>query len=223
MKIISIRKGFQTDHSSTSYEFLAIDKILDSSQREDVANLSSRARPTKRRVSFIYHGDCNDLPGGWRPLIKKYYDVMYTESYDWWTLAMAFEADQKIINEIEKYECCDENDLGMSVDSEKNRVIISIHCCLSPDIYYRDSYSEYDQDEEDEEMEIESNDSLLNLLSKNREYLIKRDYRLLYGVWEKFSIKPENNDEIESPPKPPKMDKLPQPITYLLSGLKKIE
>ncbi|PIV52650.1 MAG: hypothetical protein COS17_08155, partial [Elusimicrobia bacterium CG02_land_8_20_14_3_00_37_13] len=85
MRILSIRKGFQADHSSTSYEFFAIDKPLTRSERENVAKLSSRARPTKRRVSFIYHGDWNDLPGGWEQLMEKYYDVMYSESYDWWT------------------------------------------------------------------------------------------------------------------------------------------
>ena len=57
MKIISIRKGFQADHSSTSYEFFAVEKPLTTSEREEVSCLSSRARPTKRKVSFIYHGN----------------------------------------------------------------------------------------------------------------------------------------------------------------------
>lgn len=42
--------------------------------------------------------------------MEKYYDVMYSESYDWWTLALAFNADQKTIKEIERYE----DDLGVS-------------------------------------------------------------------------------------------------------------
>jgi hypothetical protein len=52
MKIISFRKGFTADHSSTSYEFLAIDKALGKQAKAEVAALSSRARPTARRVSF---------------------------------------------------------------------------------------------------------------------------------------------------------------------------
>ena len=104
MKILSIRKGFQGDHSSTSYEFFAVDKPLSRTECQKVASLSSRASPTKRKVSFIYHGDWSDLPGGWEPLMEKYYDVMYSESYDWWSLAMAFNTDQKAIEKIKKYE-----------------------------------------------------------------------------------------------------------------------
>lgn len=33
MKILSVRKGFQADHSSTSYEFFAMDKPLDAMGR----------------------------------------------------------------------------------------------------------------------------------------------------------------------------------------------
>ncbi|UCH00672.1 MAG: hypothetical protein JSU78_01500 [Deltaproteobacteria bacterium] len=43
MKILSIRRGFQADHSSTSYEFFAVEKPLNRSQREAVSDLSSRA------------------------------------------------------------------------------------------------------------------------------------------------------------------------------------
>jgi hypothetical protein len=39
MKIISVKKGFTSDHSSTSYEFLAADKILSKKERQAVASL----------------------------------------------------------------------------------------------------------------------------------------------------------------------------------------
>jgi len=77
MKILSIRKGFTADHSSTSYEFYAIDKVLDSKEQAAVSVLSSRVNPTGRRASFIYHGEWSDLPGGWEPLMEKYYDAMW--------------------------------------------------------------------------------------------------------------------------------------------------
>lgn len=82
MKIISVKKGFTSDHSSTSYEFLAVDKVLSKKERQAVASLSSRANPTSREVSFVYHADGYDIPGGWESLMEKYYDVMYSESYD---------------------------------------------------------------------------------------------------------------------------------------------
>ncbi|MFQ5722534.1 MAG: hypothetical protein ACE5GI_08580 [Candidatus Aminicenantales bacterium] len=227
MKILSIRRGFQADHSSTSYEFFALDKPLSRSEREKVASLSSRARPSKRRVSFIYHGEWSNLPGGWEPLMEKYYDAMYSESYDWWTLAMAFDADQKTIQEIERYEFRGTEDLGVSVDSKGKRVIVTIYCRLSPEFYANNSdYDYYEDEEEEDEFEeaIESEDSLLNLLAQNREYLKNGDYRLLYGVWQRYGFESEKEEELKSKvlPEPPKMDKLPQPIKYLLSALEGI-
>jgi len=44
----SVRKGFTSDHSSTSYEFLAVDHPLSRGARNKVASLSSRANPTRR-------------------------------------------------------------------------------------------------------------------------------------------------------------------------------
>ena len=43
--------------------------------------------------------DAYDIPGGWEVLMEKYYDVMYSESYDWWTLALAFDAPGQKIGE----------------------------------------------------------------------------------------------------------------------------
>lgn len=229
MKILSVRKGFQADHSSTSYEFFAIDKRLGPAERKAVAKLSSRARPTKRRVSFIYHGDFNNLPGGWEPLIEKYYDVMYSESYDWWILVMAFNTNQKQIEEIEKYDFSGSEDMGIRVDSKGNRAIISIYCRLSAEVFCADDYSydDYEEEEDDEDSEfdtIESNDNLLDLLVQNRVYLKNGDYRLLYGVWKKYGFISEENGDLEegAPPKATGMDKLPKPIEYLLSLLEEI-
>ena len=64
MKIIAVHRGFASDHSSTSYEFLALDKPLGQKARRGVSALSSRATPTQRRVSFIYHAEGYDIPGG---------------------------------------------------------------------------------------------------------------------------------------------------------------
>jgi len=228
MKILSIRRGFQADHSSTSYEFLALEKPLSRSEREKVARLSSRARPSRRRVSFVYHGEWSDLPGGWEPLMEKYYDVMYSESYDWWTLAMAFDADQKTIKKIERYEFRGTDDLGIFINSKGKRVIVTIYCRLSFEFYANNNsdYDYYEDDEEEDEFEeaIESEDSLLNLLAQNREYLKNGDYRLLYGVWQEYGFESEEEEEFESkiPLEPPKMDKLPQSIKYLLSALEGI-
>jgi hypothetical protein len=220
MKILSIRKGFQADHSSTSYEFFAIDKPLTSSERKKVSGLSSRARPTKQRVSFIYHGDWNDLPGGWQPLMENYYDVMYSESYDWWTLVMAFNTTEEIIDQLSKFEYTGIDDMGISVDVKDCRVIVMINGRMDASILIDDDnygYHDYADDWEEDDVDSESDDYLLNLLTKNREYLHKGDYRLLYGIMEKLGFKPEEEEEPYYSPK--QMNTLPPPVKKLLNAI----
>ncbi|MHB8125285.1 MAG: hypothetical protein ACYDEJ_06500 [Desulfitobacteriaceae bacterium] len=204
MKIISVKKGFTSDHSSTSYEFLAVDKVLGKKERQVVASLSSRADPTSRRVSFIYHVDGYDIPGGWETLMEKYYDVMYSESYDWWTLAIAFDYSMGQVSELKKYEFTGEDDCGIDVLEQGGRAIIVINCRLDASCI-DDPYDDYD-DEEDEEEEEETGNSfvaeneLLNLLIQLREQLKQGDYRFLYAVWEKYRYLDEDD---EAPPLPP--------------------
>ena len=215
MKILSIRKGFTSDHSSTSYEFLAVNKALDAKERKAVASLSSRADPTSRRVSFTYHVDGYDIPGGWQALMEKYYDVMYSESYDWWTLAMAFDAPDQKIRELENYEFTGEDDLGIEISHQGGRVIVAIHCRLDDAILF-ESYDDYDEDDEDEDDEDEDatgegdeskgydswqeEDELLSLLVEVREQLQQGDYRSLYAVWGRYGYP---NEEPPVPHQPP--------------------
>lgn len=218
MKIISERKGFQADHSSTSYEFLAIDRKLGKQEKEAVSNLSSRANPTSNRISFIYNGEYSDLPGGWEPLMAKYYDAMYSESYDWWTLAIAFPADKKTAEKIKSYAFTGIEDLGVSVEEEIGRVTIRIDCRLDASSLYARShgrYSEYDDedDEDDGVKTISCRDPLLKLLAVNREYLKKGDCRLLYGIWLEYGD--QDDDEFALPET--EMTNLPSPIENLLS------
>ena len=136
MKIISVRRGFTSDHSSTSYEFVAIDKPLDDEAQDSIASLSSRAEPTDRTVEFVYNVEGYDIPGGWEPLMRDYYDVMYSNDYDWVTLAMAFNAPKEKQDEIAKYEFDDGDNLRVSVSTFDLRIIVAIHCMLDPGAHY---------------------------------------------------------------------------------------
>lgn len=206
MKIISVKKGFTSDHSSTSYEFLAVDKALGQKERQAVASLSSRANPTAREVSFIYHADGYDIPGGWEALMEKYYDVMYSESYDWWTLAMAFNCSQEQVSELMDYELDGGEDCGIEVLKRGGRAIVVINCRLDAS-YFNGPYVDYDDygyyQEEEEDGEDETGDSfladdeLLKLLVQLREQLIQGDYRSLYAVWEKYGYVFEDDEEDE--------------------------
>lgn len=201
MEILSIRRGFLADHSSTSYEFLAVDKPLDAKTRSAVSRLSSRVRPTTRRASFVYHVEGYDIPGGWGALMAKYYDVMYSESYDWWTLAVAFNTTSKeLVSRLCKYAFHGVEDLGVDVSYRNKRVVVTIHCRLDLNYLYRDYEDWYEEDEHESGGIVATDDSLLDLLVRIREQLKKGDCQALYAVWKVYG----DEDDGEGPPKPRK-------------------
>ena len=223
MKIISVRNGFTADHSSTSYEFIAVEKALGKKDRAAVSSLSSRADPTSRRVSFIYHADGYDIPGGWEALMEKYYDVMYSESYDVWTLAIAFNTSAEQISELQKYEFTGEDDFGIEVLVQGARVIVIINCRLD-NSSRDDSYEDYEDDEEgdeegDEEDEDEDEDKMLQLLIQIRAQLQQGDYRALYKVWEKYNSEDEADEEIMATPSVPPEKPQGEKIIKQFSGM----
>ena len=193
MQIISLRKGFTSDHSSTSYEFLAVAEPLDRQAIEEVSSLSSRAQPTDRTVSFIYHGDFNDLPGGWTPLMKEHFDIMYSESYDWWTFAVAFPVKTKEQRaELAEYEFSGLEDLGVMIDFHKERAVVSFYCTLDYgaampvlDNQGRD-YRYYEEVDSFELKDYLNNDRLFKLLSEVRQQLITGDYRAFKVFWDVY-------------------------------------
>ena len=202
MKVLSIRRGFASDHSSTSYEFLAVDKPLGKKARSEVSKLSSRVSPTARRAHFIYHVDGYDIPGGWEKLMTQYYDVMYREEYGWWTLAMAFNAKPGQYDDLAKFEFDGATD-GMGIEisyTEEHRMIIIINCAIED---FRDFDEEYEDEDEDESSVFSTDNGLLNLLIQVRQQIIGGDYRALYAVWEKYG----DTDDDDPPPKPKSVKK----------------
>ena len=136
--------------------------------------------------------------------MREYYDVMYSESYGWWTFAMAFDAPKKQQEALRRYEFSGMDELGVSVSCDGRRVTVAIHCHADNDSLYgardgvRGRWAFDDFDEEDEEYEedeepssatFESEDGLLNLLTRVRQQLIDGDYRALYAVWEVYGRK----------------------------------
>ena len=203
MKIISIRNGFTADHSSTSYELLAIDRPLDAEARAQVAKLSRRAEPTERHVSFNYNVEGYDIPGGWETLMRRYYDVMVSESYDWWTFAIAFDAPQEQQEAIAQYAFNGVEELGVGVSTVDYRVIVAINCCLDMEALYELSTIPGRRKRGADNTWA----ALLQLLSDIRQQLIAGDYRALYAVWEEYGYEDEEDkeeeEEVSVPPEPP--------------------
>ena len=62
MRILGIRRAFEADHSSSSYEFFALDKLTPE-QRAAVQALTGES--PRRHLRFHYMGDWNDIPSEW--------------------------------------------------------------------------------------------------------------------------------------------------------------
>ena len=62
MRILSVRHGFEADHSSSSYEFFALDKLTPK-QRAAVQELTGESG--HRHLRFHYMGDWSDIPDEW--------------------------------------------------------------------------------------------------------------------------------------------------------------
>ena len=220
MRIISVRRGFASDHSSTSYEFLAVDRPLSREARAQVRAISSRAAPTKRRVRFIYHVEGYDIPGGWEPLLRRYYDVMYSESYDWWTLGFAFNAPEAQQQEIAQYDFEGIDGQGVYVSTHDQRVVVSIFCRLDAgamagfETRWGEEYWDDEEEDDDEgNLDVVCEDELLNFLAEIRRQLMDGDYRALYAVWQEYGWEDEereaeamgnaDQDDWPTPPEPP--------------------
>jgi hypothetical protein len=188
MQILSFRNGFASDHSSTSYQFLAVDKTLGKKEKEEVAALPVSAAPSARRARFIFPGEEGDIPGGWLDLMASYYDVMYREEYDWWTLAVAFNASGEKVAELQAYACYDGDGAGVSIYRRGNRVIVAVDCWIDFGSVM-DSYDESEEDYTDiRTAKFTVKDNLLRLLMQVRRQLIAGDYRALYAVLEAYDI-----------------------------------
>ncbi len=141
--------------------------------------------------------------------MRNYYDVMYSESYDWWYLALAFPLPPQQQKEIVKYSFEGIEDMGVDVSFCGKRAIVSIYCRLIPFGPYDHEPWELLAEEDDkdnhnaleDDLVAEIKDSLLLLLVKMRRQLMEGDYRTLYEVWKKYGY-PEDAEE-EEWPKPP--------------------
>ena len=225
MEMLSIRRGFRADHSSTSYEFLAAEEPLDEEARKEVGSLSSRTNPSRRRASFIYHQEGYGIPGGWKDLIKNYYDVMYSESYGWWTISFAFNlTDKETREELREYDFRGIENLGIEVEVEGERVVLTIYARLNPLPPQYEDWSIFDgQDLGGYEPE----DYLLALFTALRVKIINGDYRPLHSVWEEYGLPvPEEEEELglkeeREVPKPSEGEEISDPVVNTFASLLK--
>lgn len=123
MKIMSCCTGYATDHSSSTYEFYSLDRLT-KEQKEAVERLTGR-QPRGRNIGFHYWGDFQDIPSGWvEKLLSEPYDIMVSESYDWWSTRMSLPYDEDLLTKLGRYEC-DYDGCGFWVRRVDDKLILS--------------------------------------------------------------------------------------------------
>jgi len=121
MRILSLRRGFEADHSSSTYEFFALDRLT-AEQRAAVRELTGES--PRRHLSFHYMGDWSDIPHSWKDkLLTLGYDVLVTESYDWWGVYLSLPQDTALLEQLPPYEC-DSDGNGFDVHTVGERMIL---------------------------------------------------------------------------------------------------
>jgi hypothetical protein len=120
MRILSQRQGFEADHSSSSYEFFALNRLT-SEQCTAIQDLTDES--PRRHMRFHYGGDWG-IPDGWTDkLLAMGYDIMVSESYDWWEVHLSLPHDPDLQEELIQYEC-DSDGNGFDVRVAGDRMIL---------------------------------------------------------------------------------------------------
>jgi hypothetical protein len=121
MRIISLRRGFDADHSSSTYEFFALNKLT-AEQRAAVEALTGEL--PQRHLQFHYQGDWRDIPHDWPDrLLTLGYDILVSESYDWWAVHMSTPLDPNLEERLQSY-TCESDSNGFSVQVVGDRMIL---------------------------------------------------------------------------------------------------
>lgn len=196
MRVLRVRQGFQADHSSSSYLFYAVDKPVSKKGQQVAHRFSSRADVDDQSVRYQKWGESNLSGNAYKELLTEHFDVMASESYDWWTLMIAVPKNPQTIALLEPYkDARGYEDLGVDVEDYGPRLVVSVYCMFD----YGGPVFEYDED---------SLDSLVERLVKIRSELLGGNDAFLRAVAEYYGADEvdEDDDETEesilAPPAP---------------------
>ncbi|MCP4536723.1 MAG: hypothetical protein GY832_06215 [Chloroflexi bacterium] len=183
MRILSLRRGFEADHSSSSYEFFALDKLT-SEQRESVQKLTGES--ARRHLRFHYMGDWKDIPSNWPDkLLTMGYDVLVSESYDWWGVYLSLPQNPILMEQLPQYDC-DADGNGFSVRTVSERMILYFGMQLD----YGAMYDKFGED---------AFEGLADLFEQVRDELLAGD---LSAVWATYKTYGGYDDSEPEPVEP---------------------
>src|SRR5262245_30570902 len=189
MRILRVRRGFQADHSSSSYLFYAVDHEVSKKGQAIAHRYSSRAEVDEHSARYLKWGESELSSGAYEALLDEHYDVMAEESYDWWTLMIAVSKTPEMREILAPFtDARGYNDQGVDVVEYPKRLVVTIYCQFDGNGV--NFATDYDSD---------PHEGLVELLAKIRAELIKGDTSFLTTVAEFYDrLEEVEEDEEES-------------------------
>ncbi len=183
MKIISLKRGFEADHSSSSYEFFALNPLTPD-QRKAIQKLTGKSL-RGRRLALKYMGEWQDIPLNWASkLLSLGYDIMVSESYDWWSIDLALSYDPDLYAQLEPYQCEAEN--GFEVEPVGEQMVLHFRMQLDYGVAY-------------DEMGSNPFKGLANLFEQVRTELLSGDLSAAWAIYDTYGYGDEETPEPVEP------------------------
>src|SRR5579883_2060425 len=182
MRILRVRRGFQADHSSSSYLFYAVDHEVSKAGQAIAHRYSSRAEVDEHSARYLKWGESSLSPDAYEALLNEHYDVMAEESYDWWTLMIAVPKTAAMRAILAPFtDARGSNDQGVEVQEFRKRLVVTIYCQFeSNGVNFAEDY------------DSDPHEGLVGLLAKIRSELVEGDTSFLAAVAELYDGLEEN-------------------------------
>src|SRR5262245_44459181 len=170
MRILRLRPGFQADHSSSSYLFYAVDRPVSAKGQQVAHRFSSRAEVDEHTARYQKWGESELSWDAHKALLSEHYDVMASESYDWWTLMIAVPKTPEMQTLLAPFrDARGYDDLGVDVADYGRRLAVSVYCMFD---YGGPVFDQYE----------DSLEALVELLAEVRGEVLKGDASFFRAV-----------------------------------------
>jgi len=131
MRILRIRHGFQADHSSSSYLFYAAERPVGPEGQQIAHRYSSSAEVGRRSARYHKWGERSLSDAAFKALLGKHYDIMVSESYDWWTLMIAVPKTAEMKDLLKPFrDARGYDDLGVDVEDYGRWLVVVVYCAF---------------------------------------------------------------------------------------------
>jgi hypothetical protein len=141
----------------------------------------------RRHLRFHYVGDWRDIPDDWPDrLLTMGYDVMISESYDWWSVCLSLPHDPALAKRLQPY-LCDFDGNGLYTRVVDERLFVS----FGMQIDYDAAYGAFGED---------PFEGLSDLFETIRDELLAGD---MSAAWATYQVYGDDEEEEEPDPVEP--------------------